>query len=72
VVRILFLVALLFIVPRPVHAYLDPGTGSYVAQILIATLLGGAVAFKSSWVKIKDALTGKKGKKNTDENSKKK
>ncbi len=25
-----------------VHPYLDPGTGSYILQILIATILGGA------------------------------
>ena len=57
-----FIIALVlvFVVPPRAHAYLDPGTGSYVVQILIATLLGGVVAFKSYWFKIKNIFTGKK------------
>jgi hypothetical protein len=39
------------------HAYLDPGTGSYVVQILIATLAGGAYVFAMSWSKIKTFLS---------------
>lgn len=34
---------------RPVFAYLDPGTGSYAIQILLATLFGGMFALKQSW-----------------------
>ena len=30
-------------------AYLDPGTGSYIVQILIAAVLGGLVAIKTFW-----------------------
>lgn len=32
--------------PAATHAYLDPGTGSYVIQILIAGIVGGAYAVK--------------------------
>jgi len=32
--------------------YLDPGTGSYIFQILIAGFLGMVVAIKTSWGKI--------------------
>lgn len=39
---------------REAHAYLDPGTGSYVIQILIATLAGGAYLIASSWTKVKE------------------
>ncbi len=35
------------------HAYLDPATGSYIFQILIAGLLGGLFAVKMFWRKIK-------------------
>ena len=35
----LFLLALVF--PPAARAYIDPGTGSYVAQIIIASLAGG-------------------------------
>lgn len=31
------------------YAYLDPGTGSYFIQILIAALLGGLFLIKSFW-----------------------
>jgi hypothetical protein len=35
-------------------AYLDPGSGSYLLQLLIAGLLGGAFAIRASWDKIKN------------------
>ena len=31
------------------HAYLDPGTGSYLFQLLIGGALGGMVALKLYW-----------------------
>ena len=34
-------------------AYLDPGSGSFLIQILIAALLGIGVAIRASWSKIK-------------------
>jgi hypothetical protein len=37
---------------RP-HAYLDPGSGSFLIQLAIAALLGLGVAFRASWSKIK-------------------
>lgn len=40
--------------------YLDPGSGSFIIQILIAALLGLGVALRASWGKIK----GWFGKKN--------
>lgn len=33
-------------------AYLDPGSGSFILQILIATLVGGLFVIKSYWKKI--------------------
>lgn len=38
--------------PRPAYAYLDPGTGSYIFQILIAAFVGGAFAIKIFWKRI--------------------
>ncbi len=32
--------------------YLDPGSGSYILQILLAALLGGAFAIKMYWKKL--------------------
>lgn len=34
-------------------AYLDPGTGSVVLQVILASLLAVAVAFRVFWRKIK-------------------
>jgi hypothetical protein len=33
--------------------YLDPGSGSFLIQLLIAALLGIGVAVRASWSKIK-------------------
>lgn len=33
--------------------YLDPGSGSFLIQLLIAALLGAAVAIRASWGRIK-------------------
>jgi len=34
------------------HAYLDPGSGSFILQILIAALVGGLFLLKVYWKKI--------------------
>lgn len=34
-------------------AYLDPSSGSFILQLLIAALLGIGVALRASWGKIK-------------------
>ncbi len=39
--------------------YLDPGSGSFIIQILIASLLGLGIVLRASWGKIK-TLFGKK------------
>jgi hypothetical protein len=35
-------------------AYLDPGTGSFLLQLLLATFLGGLFMVKVFWKRIKD------------------
>lgn len=40
--------------------YLDPGSGSFLIQLLLAALLGIGVAAKMYWYKIKSIFTGKK------------
>jgi len=34
-------------------AYLDPGSGSFLIQLLIAALLGVGIALRASWGRIK-------------------
>jgi hypothetical protein len=45
------------------HAYIDPGSGSFFVQMLLAGLLGAGMAIKAYWHRIKAFFTG--GKKTT-------
>ena len=40
--------------------YLDPGSGSYLVQMIIAAVLAGLFFFKSLWWKIKAFFTRSK------------
>jgi hypothetical protein len=40
-------------------AYLDPGSGSFILQLLVAGILGGLVALRMYWGKIKARFTRK-------------
>lgn len=51
---LLWMVTLVF--ARPAQAYLDPGTGSYIVQIIVASLLGVGLFMKSFWMSIKSIL----------------
>ncbi len=50
----ILMVATYFVFPKDAHAYIDPGTGSYIFQILMAALLGSLYAVKVFWGNIKD------------------
>ena len=39
-------------------AYLDPGTGSFILQMIIAFLVGASFFIKGFWRKIKTFITG--------------
>lgn len=34
------------------HAYLDPGSGSFIIQLLLASLVGGLFILKTYWKRI--------------------
>jgi hypothetical protein len=40
--------------------YIDPGSGGYFLQVIIAALLGAAFWIKMSWQRIKAFFTGNK------------
>lgn len=42
---------------RPAYSYIDPGSGSYFLQILIASLLGMGFVLKEYFGKIKDFVS---------------
>jgi NADH:ubiquinone oxidoreductase subunit K len=51
---LLITVILIFILPQRVSAYLDPGFGSMVWQMIAAVAFGAAFAVKIYWQKIKN------------------
>ena len=55
--KLYFIFMLVLASQLPVQAYLDPGTGSLVIQILVATFAGVAFWCKSQWNNIKGFFT---------------
>ena len=47
--------------------YLDPGSGSFLIQLLIAAIAGISIAIGANWSKVKRLLGKKKGKTGTDD-----
>ena len=43
----------LLLMPQAAEAYLDPGTGSFVIQVVLASLLGALFTLKSYWRVVK-------------------
>jgi hypothetical protein len=43
---------------RPVHAYLDPGTGSIVLQAVIAGVVGALAVVRLYWSRLKRLVGG--------------
>lgn len=43
---------LIILFPRPSLAYIDPGSGFILLQVLIASAIGGFFAFKRFWIKL--------------------
>ena len=55
------IVALLVLATEPAFAYLDPGTGSMLLQVILGGVAAVAVAIKLFWYKIRAAVgLGKK------------
>lgn len=46
------IVLVLLVYPGRAYAYLDPGTGSYVLQLLIASSIGALFALKIFWKRV--------------------
>ncbi len=71
----LFLAAVYcLLIPKISYAYLDPGTGSYIVQIILAGLLSVTFMFKNFWSKLFKILSSvfskKKVEQKIDENEK--
>lgn len=48
--------------------YIDPGSGSYILQMIVAAVLGVSFFFKNFWLNVKTFFTGRKHKKSEEEN----
>jgi hypothetical protein len=46
------------LVPTSAQAYIDPGTGSYLIQAVVAAIAGGAMAIKVYWHNVKAYFSG--------------
>ena len=46
-------VVLLIVFSAPANAYIDPGSGSYMLQILLAGILAAVYSIKLSWHRLK-------------------
>ncbi len=42
------------LVASPAHAYLDPGTGSMLLQVMLGGTAGAAVVLRLYWAKLRD------------------
>jgi membrane protein CcdC involved in cytochrome C biogenesis len=60
--RIVLLAFAVIIMAYPASAYLDPGVGSVIWQILLALILGVVFTIKLYWMKIKKMLKYRRGK----------
>ncbi len=47
-----FFVISFLIMPKCAYAYMDPGTGSFILQAIVAFALGALVIIKQFWRKI--------------------
>lgn len=52
-----FLLALVETLP-PALAYIDPGTGSFLLQLLVGSLLGVLLSLKMFWRRVKAYVAG--------------
>ena len=48
----IFTIITFFAISQPVHAYIDPGTGSLIIQSILAAIAGIIVAAKYYWHRI--------------------
>ncbi len=50
------------VITKPAYAYLDPGTGSFIIQIIIGGVVAAGAALKIYWGKIRGFFVKKERK----------
>jgi hypothetical protein len=61
--KLVFAAVLLLAFAGEAHAYIDPGTGSYIIQIVIGGVLAALFALKVYWARVKLFFSGLRSKK---------
>ncbi|HKY22630.1 MAG TPA: hypothetical protein VJM31_15565 [Vicinamibacterales bacterium] len=59
---ILLVLCFVWMSQSQVHAYLDPGSGSMLVQLLLGGVAGAAVIMKLGWERFKDIFRSSKSK----------
>ncbi len=49
----IMLLLCLVLLPADAFAYIDPGTGSFIVQVIIGTILSASFAIRMYWTKLK-------------------
>jgi hypothetical protein len=57
--------ALLVGTSAPAHAYIDPGSGSYMLQLAMAGLLAVVFSLKMSWQRVRSTISARMGGRNS-------
>lgn len=68
VVGVVAVLSLLF--PRTTYAYIDPGTGSLIVQVLVGALVSGLAAVGIFWQRVKGFFGGLFNKQRDDKDNK--
>ena len=63
-----FFALIILIVPNPVYAYLDPGTGSMLIQMIIGGIVAALFTIKMYWYRLKEFIKKIFGRSNQDDN----
>ena len=54
--KLAFIAVMLIVVGRNAHAYLDPGTGSMIIQVILGGAVGLLVGWRFFWRRLKQLL----------------
>jgi hypothetical protein len=62
-IKLLLMIFFVLLSTVPLFAYIDPGTGSYVIQLIIAGVLAGGFVIKTQWKRLVAFFKGRSKRK---------
>jgi len=69
-IPLLFISTLITLFPKDALAYIDPGSGSYITQVILGFVFGGLFMVKLYWKKVKNAIFKNRSKIQKEKNKK--